>query len=106
MKCDLLINNINEIAPGFAEYAESANNAFEIGAVHGIFAAFSHFVCKENCHHDWKNIGTYINSVVDGSNSDLDNAACTCFIENIARSGHPIEVHLSGCANKYWHDCI
>lgn len=42
--------------------------------------------------------------MVGGPDRELDEAACTCFLENLATPDHPLSSHLAGPALRYWTD--
>ena len=50
----------------------------------------------------WSALGSLLNEVVGGADEDLDNAACTCFLENVAVPDHPLRSHLQGEALAFW----
>lgn len=54
--------------------------------VHGIFAVFSHYIADRLCRGvdpDLRNVFEYVESKLTEDNSEVDNAACTCFLENL-----------------------
>jgi len=98
-----LLSMLDRAAPGFRGYTESDGNYFERDSVHGLFAAFSHFV-RDRCAPPtvWSAVAELVNRVVGGPDADLDNAACTCFLENLASRDHPLDPFLRGEALAYW----
>ena len=42
----------------------------------------------------------FLNGAV-GARDDLDEAVCTCLLENLARPGHPLELSLRGAALEF-----
>lgn len=94
---------LDRVAPGFRGYAESTDNLFARDSVHGLFAACSHWVTAGHTPHGvWHAVADLLNRVVGGPDPDLDNAACTCFLENLARRDHPLDPLLRGEALAYW----
>lgn len=94
---------LDRVAPGFRGYAESTDNLFARDSVHGLFAAFSHCVRDRHARDGvWPAVADLLNRVVGGPDPDLDNAACTCFLENLARRDHPLDPLLRGEALAYW----
>jgi len=90
-------------APGFRRYAESDGNLYDRDSVHGLFAACSHFVRElPPARAVWPAVAELVNRVVGGPDADLDNAACTCFLENLASRDHPLDQLLHGEALAYW----
>src|SRR5215831_7580071 len=87
-----------EIFPEFAGWWNSERNLHRDDdgsfTLHGLFAQFSQFF------HEWhhsspdqlRRLGDKVNLWLDGSNSPLDNAVATCFLENIAKepSANPL----------------
>ena len=100
---DSLMKALDDVAPGFRAYYESDENLYDSGTFHSAFAALSIFVRESNMDAEvWPNLASLLNEVVDGSDSELDNAAATCFIENLASRDHPLKPFLRGEALDYW----
>lgn len=94
---------LDRVVPGFRGYAESDDNLFDRDSVHGLFAACSHFVRDLRAPRTvWPAVADLVNRVVGGPDPDLDNAACTCFLEHLARRDHPLDRLLRGEALAYW----
>jgi hypothetical protein len=54
--------------------------------VHGVFAVFSHYVADRlirGADPALKKVFDYVESKLTGDDSVVDNAACTCFLENL-----------------------
>jgi hypothetical protein len=54
--------------------------------VHGVFAVFSDYIADRlgrAADPDLLRVFEYVESKVTDDNSDVDNAACTCFLENL-----------------------
>ncbi len=94
---------LERAAPGFRGYAESDGNLFDRDSVHGLFAAWSHFV-RNGCAAPtaWPAVADLVNGVVGGPDANLDSAACTCFLEHLASCDHPLDQLLRGEALAYW----
>jgi len=101
MKETDLITRLEGISPGFATYAHSAQHDYSIDSIHGVFCSYTEYV-REYPPDNWAAVASFVNSIVDASESQLSNAACTCFLENIAEPNHPIECHLAGFAKSFW----
>ena len=92
-----LLENLVQIASEFLSAWNNEDNLFidKDGSfsVHGVFAKFSSFICDnfdlldENSR---KKLFDYIEECVNTdihSESGVSNAACTCFLENLAGEG-------------------
>jgi hypothetical protein len=98
-----LLSMLDQAAPGFRDFAASDDNDLEQDSVHGLFAACSKFVGSRHASPAmWPAVAELLNRVVGGSDPDLDNAACTCFLENLASRDHPLDPLLRGEALAYW----
>jgi hypothetical protein len=54
--------------------------------VHGVFAVFSDYIAERLAHApdpEMQKVFEYVESKLTGDNSEVDNAACTCFLENL-----------------------
>jgi hypothetical protein len=103
METHSLISLLDQAVPGFRAYAESDDNLFQRDSAHGVLAACSHFVTDRSIPAGaWRPLADFMNEVVGSSDADLDNAACTCFLENLASPNHPLAPHLRGEALAYW----
>ena len=101
-----LLSMLDRAVPGFRVYAESDDNLFDRDSVHGLFAACSHFVRERYAAPTiWPEVADLVNAVVGGPDPDLDNAACTCFLESLASRDHPLDPSLRGHALAYWRRC-
>jgi hypothetical protein len=102
-----LIDQLDVSLPGFRAYLESGDNFFENNNAHGVFAACSHFVRNyPPTEQSWRAMATLINSIVGSADADLDEAACTCFLENLACIDHPLRSLLNDKAAAYWQQCV
>jgi len=92
-----LFNTICETTPDFKDYWERQDNYFKnddgLGTIHGIFAEYSGFI-KANFNNIERSqlIGLFgfVEKCVNtepNSESGISNAACTCFLENLAGEG-------------------
>jgi hypothetical protein len=101
-----LIDCLDQILPGSRLYM-MAQGLFDLDTIHGVFAAGSHFVRAHPPTLDgWKRLAVSLNSAVDGSGSRLDEAACTCFLENLATREHPLGSLLAGKALEFWKQWV
>ena len=99
----LIRRRLEEVAPGFRRYVESEDNLFSTDGAHGVLAACSDFV-REHPARDgwWKGLAAFANNAVGGGDQELDEAVCTCFLENLAGRNHPLDQLLRGEALVYW----
>ncbi len=52
----------------------------------GVFAAFSHYIAARlsiRANPELQTVFDYVESKLTGDDSEVDNAACTCFLENL-----------------------
>ena len=97
-----LLDCLDQILPGFRQYMRN-EGLFDSASLHGVFASCSHFVRNQpQTVETWMRLAVLLNSFVDGSDSRLDNAASTCFLENLAEPGHPLGPLLKGKAREFW----
>jgi len=97
MNSEELVALLDSPLPGFRQYVLSPENPFGADSIHSVFAACSHFVGEQQVPESaWNVLGSLLNEIVDGADGDLDNAACTCFLENVAVPDHPLRSHLQG----------
>jgi hypothetical protein len=92
-----LLENLVQIAPEFLSAWNNEDNLFinEDGSfsVHGVFTEFSSFIRDNFGHLDEKRrkkLFDYIEECVSTdihSENGVSNAACTCFLENLAGEG-------------------
>ncbi len=103
MPRERLIADLERTLPGFAEYLRSQANLFVAETPAGIFAACSHFVQDRSIEVErWQPLARLLNEAVTGPDEELAEAACSCFLENLATSDHPLKPFLSGDALRYW----
>ncbi len=103
MKQQSLISELDFAAPGFRAYVVSGENYFDDDNPHGVLAACSDFVRSHPVKPEsWERLAAIVNRVVGGEDAELDNAACTCFLENLASPSHPMKPLLRDAALAYW----
>ena len=104
MKPPSLIAVLEQALPGFAVYVRSDSNLFDRDDVHGVFAACAHFVREHPvAAGSWKALASLLNDAVGGADQELDQAACTCFLESLAAPDHPLRALLRDRALDYWN---
>ena len=98
---DILLTELDRALPGFAGYFQSPDNLHDGGTLCAIFAACSDFVRERSIAAEcWPQLANIVNTaVVDEAAAE---AACTCFLENIAEPSHPLKPFLSREALEYW----
>jgi hypothetical protein len=103
MDVDALIGELDRAAPGFRAYFVSDSNLFDHRGAHAAFAACSQFVRMHPFGFDsWERLAALANRLAGGHDTELDNAVCTCFLENLASPEHPMKPLLHGQALAYW----
>lgn len=103
MKLSGLISDLDRAVPGFRTHLVSDENYFDRENAHGVFAACSHFVGNHPVRPEsWERLAAIVNRLVGGEDAELDNAVCTCLLENLASPTHPLKPLLCGAALAYW----
>ena len=92
-----LLKAVIQIVPEFASYWESPDNYFRNDdgsfSLHGVFAELTAYVRDNFSHFSDKQRHTLFEFVEKcvlldpNPNSGVSNAACTCFLENLAGDG-------------------
>lgn len=101
------------LTPGFQSRWEDHDNYFrnEDGSFthHGVFSEYSSFI-KHNWHslddQTWQQLGVFLEACVS-SKIDIGDAACTCFLENLAGEGavsKKLRGFLGDRSRKYFDD--
>ena len=112
-----LLRRLFELVPGFQSQWDAPDNLFinDDGSftVHGVFSVFSAYVREEFGNFDQttrSNLFQYIEECVNTdihSDAGVSNAACTCFLENLAGEGalsEEIRQHLGPKSKKYFDE--
>ena len=103
MPRERLISDLDRSVPGFAEFIGSDANPFVADTPAGIFAACSHFVRSRTLDPGgWQRLAHLLNDAVAGPDDEVAEAACTCFLENLATTDHPLKSFLIGEALRVW----
>ena len=99
-----LIAVLDRAVPGFKRYTESDENLHSTDSFHGVFSACTSFVWETRvAEESWRSLAQLLNELVRGHNDDgVENAACTCFLENLADRTHPLRPFLRGKALDHW----
>jgi len=94
---DDLFKSLCDITPAFKTYWAKDDNYFKddngLGSLHGIFAEYSEFIKRyfdNMAEHDRIKLFNFVEDCVNQfpiSESGISNAACTCFLENLAGEG-------------------
>jgi hypothetical protein len=111
MTSQALLDKLFALFPDFRAYWDDPANCFRgkdgSFTVHGVFAQFSGFYQERHAtlpSDRVEALGTFVSACMESSDKRLDNAAGTCFVENIA--GEPcdreLSQHLTGEARRYW----
>lgn len=103
MDVPTLVADLEKILPGFTRYFESEDNLFDCDNAHAVFATCSHFAEEhEVAPQSWSLLAEFLNEMVTGPDDAVSEAACTCFLENLADARHPLKRFLRGEALRYW----
>jgi len=113
MRPQELLEALVEIVPAFAaEWSAPSVFVCADGAytLHGVFAAFSHFFRGAQgvlSERQIQRVGELVSSAMREPHSALDNAAATCFLENIAEDPAALRIrpYLDGAALAYVKAC-
>ncbi len=106
-----LLDHLVALFPGFRACWDDPGNCFrdDDGAfsLHGVFAEFSSFFRQrhESLLPDRvAALGAFVSDCMASADANLDNAAATCFVENVAGEDCDRELgrHLVGEARTYW----
>jgi hypothetical protein len=107
-----LLDRLVALFPDFGAYWDDPGNCFRDDdgsfTLHGVFAEFTGFFRERHAVLPADRIaalGTFVSECMAPANDGpVDNAAATCFVENIA--GEPcdreLSQHLTGEARRYW----
>lgn len=103
METRALVDELDRACPGFADYRRSVDNLFGPGSLGAVFAACSHFLRERTVPPEsWLRLATLVNTVAGGSDRAASEAVCTCLLENLASTSHPLKPFLQGEALRYW----
>src|SRR6266404_8367060 len=102
---DELLKQLRDFVPGFGEAWRDSLFVADDGSftVHGVFSEFSSHVRAHFAEFDedtWSKLFRYVEQCVTTdihSQAGVSNAACTCFLENIAGEGdlsRVVSLHL------------
>jgi hypothetical protein len=107
-----LLDRLTALFPDFRAYWDDPGNCFRDDdgpyTLHGVFAEFTGFFRERHAvlpHDRIAALGTFVSECMAPANDGpLDNAAATCFVENIAGEPYDRELssHLTGEARRYW----
>lgn len=106
-----LLDRLAALFPDFRGQWNDSRNCFRdddgMFTVHGVFAEFSEFFRERHAEVPRDRVallGALVSECMSSGNADLDNAAATCFVENVAGElcGRELSSHLSGEARRYW----
>jgi hypothetical protein len=98
-----LIAELDGALPGFRGYVASEENLFGGETVEGVFTACSWFVRRTMvAAESWPALARIVTSAARAPDRSLADAACTCFLENVATPEHPLKGLLQGEALRYW----
>ena len=107
-----LLDRLVDLFPDFREYWSGPSNYSRNDdgsfTLHGVFIEFTHFFRERHAALPADRVaalGAFVSEcMAPADDGPLDNAAATCFVENIA--GEPcdrnLSPHLTGEARRYW----
>ena len=111
MKPQALLDRLVALFPEFREHWDSPGNCFrdKDGAftLHGVFAEFTTFFTERHATLPGDRVaalGLFVSECMESGDERLDNAAATCFVENIAGEAcdRGLSPHLTGEARRCW----
>lgn len=103
MDIHTLEQELSAVSPGFTAYLWSNENFMSRDTLRGVFAAYSHYLRESPPPaHAWHSIGSLVNLLSESHDQELQEALCTCFLENLASKNHPLEGELREPALGYW----
>jgi len=106
-----LLDRLVALFPDFRAYWDDPGNCFRYDdgtfTLHGVFAEFTGFFRErhESLPADKvAALGAFVSECMTSADVELDNAAATCFLENVAgeECDRDLARHLSGEAQRYW----
>ncbi len=107
----LVLERLIGIFPAFARYWEDATNlARQEDGSFSYCGAFMEFGCFFREQYDrvpsecLTALGEFVSECVESANEELNTAACTCFLENMAGEHfcREFQVHLTGEALRFY----
>ena len=111
MTPQVLLDYIISLFPDFTAYWDDPGNWFRADdgsfTLCGVFFEFTAFFRErfEVLPRDRvATLGAFISECMASADADLDNAAATCFVENIAgeECSHDLALYLTGEAREYY----
>jgi hypothetical protein len=108
---EALLDRLVALFPDFRAYWGDPGNYFRDDdgtfTLHGVFAEFTGFFRERHNSLPAEQVaalGAFVSECMSSADADLDNAAATCFVENVAGEDCDRELarHLSGEARRYW----
>jgi hypothetical protein len=106
-----LLNRLTGLFPRFRTYWDGEDNCFRDSdgsfTLYGVFSEFTDFFREQYSSlppDEIARLGAFVSDCMSSKDWDLDNAAATCFVENIAgeECDRDLRGHLFGPALDYW----
>jgi hypothetical protein len=111
----VLVDELDALVPGFADYLRGADSLFAASdgtfSVHGVFSEFSVYLRDRYSTlplHSARRLGVFLTRCFDDTYGDtVGNAVATCCLENLA--GDPLHAALAknlGDAAKHFYNGV
>jgi hypothetical protein len=106
-----LLGRLVALFPDFQSHWDRPGNCFRDDdgsfTLHGAFAELAGFFqerCKSLPAQRVAALGTFVSECMASNDAELENAAATCFVENVAGEAcdRQLARHLTGPAQRYW----
>jgi hypothetical protein len=106
-----LLSYLTALFPEFGPYWDAPGNCFRNDdgsyTLHGVFSEFTSFFREHSerlTSDQLLALGAFVSECIVPADTDLSNAAATCFVENIAGEDYAEEfaIFLKGAARKYY----
>ncbi|MGE3166371.1 MAG: hypothetical protein AB7O52_15810 [Planctomycetota bacterium] len=107
-----LLDRLVALFPDFRAYWDDSGNCFRDDdgsyTLHGVFSEFTGFFRERHAALPGDRIaalGAFVSECMAAADDgQLDNAAATCFVENVAGElcDRELSPHLTGGARRYW----
>ena len=98
-----LVEALDGALPGFASYRAGPETLFDGQSLCAVFSSCTEYVQEHAVSEpQWNALAVVLNAMAASKDATLSEAACTCFLENLAERDHPLSSRLTGFALTYW----